>query len=154
MGTYDQLEELNNQPTVKHAPVGSPDTLRTVETTENRETPYKAKNRPKNRPTESQADQVSTREVTENDTQERDNPRDTSSENPREKTRGLPNRTEIQEFSFRLRDDVKVKVQAEVPNGWQDELEDVARKLDVKKLELYRFIFGEFLGKVKRKKDT
>ena len=47
-----------------------------------------------------------------------------------------------------------MKVQAEVPHRWQKELEEIARKLDVKKLELYRFILGEFLGKVKRKKAT
>ena len=66
-------------------------------------------------------------------------------------SREYPTRDEIQRFSFQLRDELKVKVQAEVPHGWQKELESLARKLDVKKLELYRFILGEFLGKVKRK---
>lgn len=74
-----------------------------------------------------------------------------SSENPRDVSRDLPSRDEIQEFSFQLRDELKVKVQAEVPFRWQRELEDVARQLRVKRLELYRFIIGEFLGKVKRK---
>ena len=60
----------------------------------------------------------------------------------------------MQEFSFRLRDELKVKVQAEVPHTWQKELEEVARGMNVKKLELYRFIFGEFLGKVWRKKSA
>jgi len=69
----------------------------------------------------------------------------------RVKSRVCPTRDEIQEFSFQLRDTLKVKVQAEVPHTWQKELEDIARQLDVKKLELYRFILGEFLGKVKRK---
>ena len=81
--------------------------------------------------------------------QSSDQPRDT----PRDISRGIPSRDEIQEFSFRLRDVLKVKVQAEVPAGWQDELEQIARDLDVKKLELYRFILGEFLGKVQRKKS-
>jgi len=89
-------------------------------------------------------------------TQERDiprsQPREVSSDSPRENPRDLPSRDEIQEFSFSLRDELKVKVQAEVPYQWQKELEDMARKLDVKKLELYRFIIGEFLGKVRRKK--
>ena len=87
----------------------------------------------------------------------RDTQRDISRGNSRGKPRGpsgLPTRDEIQEFSFRLRDELKVKVQAEVPHRWQKELEEIARKLDVKKLELYRFILGEFLGKVKRKKAT
>jgi len=82
----------------------------------------------------------------------RDRSSDTSRKVSREKSRELPSRDEIQEFSFRLRDDLKVKVQAEVPHTWQSELEETARELRVKKLELYRFIFGEFLGKVKRNK--
>lgn len=82
----------------------------------------------------------------------RDQPRDSAREPVRGMSRDLPNRDEVQEFSFRLRDELKVKVQAEVPHLWQKELEETARHLNVKKLELYRFILGEFLGKVKRKK--
>ena len=86
-------------------------------------------------------------------------PRETSSDfarvetrnNSSELSRGLPNRDEIQEFSFLLRDELKVKVQAEVPHPWQKELEQIALKLDVKKLELYRYIIGKFLGKVSPK---
>lgn len=99
---------------------------------------------------------------TSNITRQRDNAREVSSDMPRQKPRekllepvlSLPIRDEVQEFSFRLRDELKVKVQAEVPHTWQKELEEVARNLDVKKLELYRFIFGEFLGKVKRKRPS
>ena len=80
----------------------------------------------------------------------RDNLRDTSRDNLRNTPRALPSRDEIQGFSFQLRDELKVKVQAEVPHYWQTELEEIAHELDVKKLELYRFILGEFLGKVKR----
>jgi len=80
--------------------------------------------------------------------------RDTSRDHSRRKSRDLPTRDEIQEFSFRLRDELKVKVQAEVPHPWQKELEEIARELNVKKLELYRFILGEFLGKVEGKKAT
>jgi membrane-bound lytic murein transglycosylase B len=82
--------------------------------------------------------------------QTRDKPRKVSSDNPRDKSRQYPSRNEIQEFSFRLRDQVKVKVQSEVPLKWQKELEEIAHQLNVKKLELYRFMIGEFLGKVKR----
>lgn len=96
-----------------------------------------------------------TREITRKVTRPRDNSRKGSSDNPRkksrEKVREFPSRDEIQEFSFRMRDSLKVKVQAEVPHEWQTELENLARDLNVKKLELYRFILGEFLGKVKRK---
>lgn len=69
----------------------------------------------------------------------------------RGQTDELPTRDEIQEFTFRLRDELKVKVQAQVPHAWQKELEEIARKLNVQKLELYRYILGEFLGKVQRK---
>ena len=80
----------------------------------------------------------------------REMPRTKSRNNQRDNPRELPTRDEIQEFSFHLRDELKVKVQAEVPFQWQKELEDIARDMDVKKLELYRFIIGEFLGKVRR----
>ena len=69
-------------------------------------------------------------------------------ETKREKGRALPSRDAIQEFSFHLRDELKVKVQAEVPADWQKELEDLAHRLDVGKLELYRYIIGTFLGKI------
>ena len=95
-------------------------------------------------------------------TQLRDMSRDSSSEKPRDrssgksrkKPRNIPGRDEVQELSFRLRDQLKVKVQAEVPHRWKVELEDMAAELKVKKLELYRFILGEFLGKVKRKPSS
>jgi len=82
----------------------------------------------------------------------RQDPRDVSRKNSRENSRDVPTRDEIQKFSFRLRDTLKVKVQAEVPHEWQKELDEIARELDVKKLELYRFIYGEFLGKIRDKK--
>jgi len=98
-----------------------------------------------------------TRKVTPKSTRIREGSRDsrraTSRGKARDRLRDLPTRDEIQEFSFRLRDELKIKVQAEVPHRWQKELEDIARKLDVKKLELYRFILGEFLGKVRRQGD-
>ena len=78
--------------------------------------------------------------------------RETSRDKSRRNSRDLPTRDEIQELSFRLRDELKVKVQAEVPHRWQKQLKEIARELNVKKLELYRFILGEFLGKVRRKK--
>ena len=74
--------------------------------------------------------------------------REESRMNPRESLESQPTRDEIQEFSFRLRDELKVKVQAEVPHKWQKELEQISRELDVKKLELYRFIIGKFLNKI------
>jgi len=97
-------------------------------------------------------------DITPDSTYVRDLPRETSRELRRRKPGGLllgyPTRDEIQELSFKLRDTLKVKVQAEVPKEWQDDLEELAHQLDVKKLELYRFILAEFLGKVKRKSTT
>ena len=45
--------------------------------------------------------------------------RDLSRDNSSDKSRDLPSRDEIQEFTFRLRDEIKVKVQTEVPHQWQ-----------------------------------
>ena len=87
-------------------------------------------------------------------TQLRDDARKTSRKVNKVSENTLPTRDEIQGFSFRLRDELRVKVQAEVPHSWQKELQEIARELDVKKLELYRFILGEFLGKVKRQNET
>jgi|GEM_PF-5851882 len=95
-------------------------------------------NLPKN---DDQSTSVPTRTITPVGNQ----PRSLSSEIPRKKPSKYPTREEIQEFSFRLRDQLKVKVQAEVPHRWQKELEAVARELNVRKLELYRYMIGEFL---------
>ena len=90
-----------------------------------------------------------TQESTSQTTQPLEISRKRSSDYPREQSRDLPSRDDIQEFSFGLRDELKVKVQAEVPHQWQGRLEDMARQINVKKLELYRFIIGDFLGEVK-----
>lgn len=91
-----------------------------------------------------------TREPTVKPTPVIHNSRDIPREKSREIVRDLPSRDDIQGFSFRLRDELKVKVQAEVPHEWQQELDDLARQLNVKKLELYRYIIGDFLGKVEQ----
>ena len=84
----------------------------------------------------------------------RKQPRDLSRENSRDISHDLPTRDDIQEFSFQLRDTLKVKVQAEVPHEWQKELDEMASELNVKKLELYRYIYGVFLRKVRDKKKS
>ena len=139
MGIYDQLSQLDRQP-----PTAS-GAMRPI-TGNEKSTP------------------ASTRDATQKPTRKkepssglssdksRDKPRGRSRKETREQPLDLPTRDEIQEFSFRLRDELKVKVQAEVPHSWQRELAEMARQLDVKKLELYRYVLGEFLGKVKRKK--
>jgi hypothetical protein len=140
MGIYDQLEQLNTTSTTP------PRTL--VGVSDAPKSPLQVK---QPSPTKKSQPINLTRKPTREVTQERELPREPSRDNSRNNPRALPSREEVQEFSFRLRDDLKVKVQAEVPHQWQDELEELARQLDVKKLELYRFILGEFLGKVRRK---
>ena len=101
--------------------------------------------------------QKPTSNVTQKPAQVRATSRTTPRGNSRSRTHeniSLPTRNEIQEFSFKLRDELKVKVQAEVPPHWQKEFDDLAHNLGVGKLELYRYILGEFLGKVKRKKSS
>ena len=63
----------------------------------------------------------------------------------------LPSKARIEEFSFALRNEPAAKVQAVVPQAWQQELGEIAQALRVEKLQLYRFILGEFLGKVRHK---
>jgi hypothetical protein len=116
---------------------------------------YFQRKKPLNRLAQKTSKRLSPSQPTRNATQ----PRETSRDHPRALSRrqsheqpGLPSRNEIQEFSFKLRDELKVKVQAEVPPEWQKELDNLAHDLGVKKLELYRFILGEFLGKVKRRR--
>ena len=129
MGTYDELTQLNDKastPQVNGQPGGS--------------------------------EKKSASKVTRKPTRALEISRGLSRDKARKPSRGkshdLPTRDAIQEFSFRLRDELKVKVQAEVPHTWQKEFAEMARKLDVKKLELYRFILGEYLGKVKREKPA
>ena len=101
-----------------------------------------------------QAPQKAALETTQEPARKRDTVRDYLHDQPRGKPRNLPTREEIQEFSFRLRDELKVKVQAQVPHKWQKELGEIARELEVNRLELYRLILGEFLGKVSRKETA
>jgi len=116
-GTYAQLAELTKVSPTETATVGLSDAPKTAETVGSGATPITRKNRPVKSPTAALADPVAMGEATPTVTQGRDKSREISSETPREKSRGLPDREEIQEFSFRLRDELKlkVKVQAEVP---------------------------------------
>jgi hypothetical protein len=114
------------------------------------ESSHKLKDHPSSPNPPRKEEQTSTSKFTEI----RNPSRDLPLEKARGKPRDLPTRDAIQEFSFQLRDELKVKVQAEVPNGWQTELEEISRQLRVKKLELYRFILGQFLGKLKQEPTT
>ncbi len=93
-------------------------------------------------------------DATRNVTQKATRPREMSREKVRtsETTATVEalDRDAIQLFSFQLRDELKAKakVQAEVPYQWLEELEQIAQQVGVKKLELYRYIIGTFLGKL------
>jgi hypothetical protein len=155
MGIYDQLENLNKPSPAPEAPVASPDPSKVARTATSGQAPIPSKSHAKKSPTASHSQaKTDTSQSTLNSTSPRDRSREMSRESQRENSHSLPSREEIQEFSFHLRDELRIKVQAEVPHQWQDELEEISRQLDVKKLELYRFILGEFLGKVKRKKSA
>lgn len=93
-----------------------------------------------------------TQQATRKVTPPREQSRDTSRSKPRQQMVNDLSRDDIQFFTFQLRDELKAKakVQAEVPFHWQDELEQIANDLNVKKLELYRYIIGDFLGKTPR----
>ena len=77
----------------------------------------------------------------------REIPRKSSRINSRDLNDINMTREEIQEFTFHMRDVVKVKMQLEVPPEWREELKEIAFQLNVGKLELYRIIIGRFLGK-------
>ena len=139
MGIYDQLSQLDRQPPTASGamrPITGNEKSTPVSTSDATQKPTRKKE-----PSSGMSGVKS-----------REKPRGRSRKETREQPLDLPTRDEIQEFSFRLRDELKVKVQAEVPHSWQRELAEMARQLDVKKLELYRYVLGEFLGKVKRKK--
>jgi hypothetical protein len=90
------------------------------------------------------------RDRTQKSTQSRHPSRDL----PRGNSRNLPTRHDIQYFNFDLKvnDQLKAtaKAQADLPLEWIEELESLTQSMKVGKLELYRFIFGQFLGKVEK----
>jgi hypothetical protein len=166
MGIYDQLSQLDQSPTPETLTVSPSDIPTSAQSPAVAQLPSLKRKLPANRPTAASSHSVPTEAPASSRMDPRDKPREVprdllrrkSRELPRNmvqgKPREFPTREEIQAFSFHLRDSLKTKVQAEVPHEWQDELEEVARLLDVKKLELYRFIIGEFLGKVERQSNA
>jgi hypothetical protein len=63
-----------------------------------------------------------------------------------------PSTDQIEQLSFELRKVRKFRVNADIPQAWKDELDDLAHELRVGKYELMTFVVGEWLGTVKRKK--
>ncbi len=105
-------------------------------------TPVVKKPKPKK---EEQADMIVSQEFPQETSQE------TSRKTSQARTR-YPTKEEMEEFNWRLRNEPIQKFTTELPAQWMEDMKDIAYRTGVKKLELYRFIIGEFLGKVKRSK--
>lgn len=61
---------------------------------------------------------------------------------------------EIESLSFELRKDAKVRINADVPIGWKDLLDNLAHQLKVGKYELLLYMIAVSLGKVPRAETT
>jgi hypothetical protein len=66
----------------------------------------------------------------------------------------MPSKDEVEEFNWKLRRERFQKFTTDIPSSWLKELNDMAYEMDVKKIELYRYMIAEFLWKVKRRKTT
>jgi hypothetical protein len=63
----------------------------------------------------------------------------------------LPTTAEIEDLTYALRREHKTRVNADIPDKWKEELDDMAHRLRVGKYELLLFVIAEFLEKVHRK---
>ena len=54
----------------------------------------------------------------------------------------------IENLAFQLRKQPKFRVNADIPQEWKDQLDDMAHKLRVGKYELLTYIIGLFLGEI------
>lgn len=61
----------------------------------------------------------------------------------------LPSKEVIEEFYFHTRNLPTKKENIELPFEWMKELREIGIKKGLKKVELHRYIYGQFLGKVK-----
>ena len=126
MGMYDQLEELNK------TPPSSPaiwEKSRVVQ-----ESPGE----------KAGVTQKPTQRVTQKVTQI-SNPAD-------EQFSRLPSTEEVEDLSYTLRKIPKIRVNADVPPDWKDQLDEIAYQLRVGKYELMLYVIGQFLGQAKRNK--
>ena len=54
----------------------------------------------------------------------------------------------IEELAFRLRKTPQAKINATIPLGWKDKLDDLAYRLKVGKYDLLTYVVGVLLGEV------
>jgi hypothetical protein len=120
MGMYDQLEELNKAP-LSLPPTG--EKSRAVQ-----ESPDE----------KASVTQNPTQRVTRNNTQ--------VSKPAIRQVRKLPTTEEVEDLSYALRRVPKTRVNADVPQEWKDQLDEIAYQLRVGKYELMLYVIGEFLG--------
>ena len=64
------------------------------------------------------------------------------------------NTEEIEKFAFDLRKKPKVRVNADVPAEWKDQLDSLAHQLKVGKYELLLYMIAFSLGKVQREETS
>jgi hypothetical protein len=61
---------------------------------------------------------------------------------------------QVEQLSFQLRKITKTRVNADIPDDWKDELDDLAHRLRVGKYELMLYLIALVMGKVTRKKSA
>jgi hypothetical protein len=59
-----------------------------------------------------------------------------------------PTQEAIEFLAFELRKVKKERINADVPEDWKQELDDLAHRLGVGKYELVMYVVGQFLGRV------
>ena len=126
MGMYDQLEELNKTPP---PPPGTGEKSAVIKVAQDEN------GRVTQKPTQRVA-----RKVTQ------------ISDHADEQVRRLPSTEEVEDLSYTLRKIPKTRVNADVPQEWKDQLDDIAYQLRVGKYELMLYVIGEFLGQTKQNK--
>ncbi len=61
----------------------------------------------------------------------------------------IPTKQQLEEFSFKYRNLSTKNLNMELPKEWMKEVSNIANKMEIKKVLIYRYIIGQFLGKVK-----
>lgn len=61
----------------------------------------------------------------------------------------IPTKKDLEEFSFKYRNLSTKNLNMELPKEWMREVNNIANKMEIKKVLIYRYIIGKFLGKVK-----
>jgi hypothetical protein len=65
-----------------------------------------------------------------------------------------PSTENIEKLNFQLRKIAKVRVNADIPLEWKDQLDDLAHTLRVGKYELLLYMIAVLLGKIEKQKSA